>query len=124
MTFFSGHETYLEKAEVLKDGCGRYFKPWGDVDEKTGAEESSWKCGDEWNGKKLLCDCCKKKAKELIKKINEKGCKELISTGVPPLIHSCCKPCIGLLKGRFPYDSMCKNCQEAIKILEEILKCQ
>lgn len=36
-----------------KLSCGKYFKPWGESE-----AESSWKCGDEHNGKPLLCPEC------------------------------------------------------------------
>ena len=40
------------------NGCRTYFKPWGAKDPKSGSKESSWQCGDSWNGKMLLCPRC------------------------------------------------------------------
>ena len=52
----------IQNIEFMKGekGCGEYFFPWGKVDVKTGAKESAWKCGDKWNGERLLCPNCKK----------------------------------------------------------------
>ena len=36
--------------------CKKMFKPWGES-----KEESWWKCGDEHNGKPLICPECYKK---------------------------------------------------------------
>ena len=50
-----------EKARVNTSAllsCGNYFFPWGEVNHRTGARETAWKCGDEWNGKPLLCKNC------------------------------------------------------------------
>lgn len=67
-------------------------------------------------------DKLKKEVKELKEKIEKDGCGEMIPTGIPPLIHACCKPCIGLITGKYPYDCMCEDCQKALKICEEILE--
>lgn len=44
-------------------GCNKMFKPFGDS-----KEETSWKCGDKWNGESLLCSECKKLNEQRSKK--------------------------------------------------------
>ena len=34
----------MKSIQDLKLGCRKMFKPWG-----KSREESSWRCGDEWN---------------------------------------------------------------------------
>ena len=53
-------EEVLEKImdgvpKIEKKGCRKYFKPFGEDE-----VETAWKCGDEWNGKKLFCNECVK----------------------------------------------------------------
>lgn len=47
--------SYGLSADNIQKGCNKMFKPFGDS-----KEETSWKCGDKWNGESLLCSDCKK----------------------------------------------------------------
>lgn len=105
----------LEEAQKLSQGCDKEFV--GTI-ETCGEEGCLHNCGDgTW-----FCPECRKKVKELKEKIEKTGCGKMIPTGIPPAIYSSCKHCIGLLEGKFPFDSMCEDCKKSIKICEDILK--
>ena len=57
---FDNKEIEFTKLGISEQkGCEKMFQPWGES-----KEESFWKCGDEWNGEKLLCPKCKKEKKQ------------------------------------------------------------
>lgn len=96
----------LKQAKEIEKGCGKKFPICWNQDE--------WleiKCGSEFSGKIRYCLDCKEQATKLLK-IAREGCEEeLWAPDLEDYIPKC-----GI------DEHMCKDCQEAIKILGGILK--